>query len=310
MILAALPGLGGEDADTAELRLHIRPNEVLTYNWSISTNSESSGHERGKNFTLKAETGFNMVMALQGSLGNRKDSTTPVTVRTRDVSYLDKRSIDTSKTELTLSRGKMKYIEDGKVLVDSDNDVGLDRMKDYQEHIKRMEAAEMRMTLDPAGRQSDVQGDDAVVKAIKNGGAQGVFPILSGKATKVGDSWEDTFVMPMMQDFKLAQPASVRSHMTFSRWNESLGRKLAQIDIISKWDNRDLKGENDAGMLVEITKVNGSGGGTCLFDPASGHFVEGTLSYTMKYRIDGEKEGQKSGLDVSAKTQFTFTEKK
>jgi len=232
---------------------------------------------------------------------------TPVSIRIKDQTYSDKRSVENSKTDLFIAKGKMKYSENDKVVVDSDNDIGLDRFAEYQTQLKNIETAEMRAVLDAAGRQSDVQGDPTLVESIKNGGAQGIFPILTGRETKVGESWEDSFAMPKISEFVLARPAQVKSTMTFTRWQEKDGKKLAVIDLVSIWDAQELKGENKDGMLVEITRVDGRGAGSCLFDPETGRFVEGSITFAMKYRIDGEKDGQKSGLDVNGKTRFTFT---
>jgi hypothetical protein len=240
---------------------------------------------------------------------SKKNEGVPVSIRIKDQTYVDKRSIEDSKTELFIAKGKMKYTENGKVMIDSDNDIGLDKMGMYQEHFKKMEGSEMRAVLDPAGRQTEVLGDEALVQSIKNSGAQGIFPILSGKETKVGESWDESFSMPQIGDFKLARPLTVRSRMTFTKWTEKDGKKLAQVELKTLWDTQDLRGENAQGMLVEITKVFGSGDGSCLFDPATGRFLEGVINFTMKYRIDGEQNGEKSGLDVSGKTKFTFTAK-
>jgi hypothetical protein len=153
-----------------------------------------------------------------------------------------------------------------------------------------------------------VQGESALVETIKNQ-AQAIFPILAGKEVKVGESWQDELKMPNLGDFKLAKPAVVRSKMTFAKWEVKDGRRLAQIELASAWEKQDLKGENTEGLLVEITKVNGCSTGTCLFDPATGQFVEGAIDVVIQYRIDGERDGQATGLDVSGKTAFKFTRK-
>lgn len=309
ILLFSVMGFAGEDA--AELRLKIAPSDVLNYAWTIHSASDSSGVERGRKFTLAADSTFGMTLMLRGlpvAPGKKKDGA-PVSIRIKDQSYLDKRSIEESKTEMFIAKGKMKYSENGKVLIDSDNDIGLDRMGEYQEHFKKIENSEMRAVLDAAGRQSEVLGDEAIVDSIKNSGAQGLFPILSGRETKPGETWDESFSMPQIGDFKLAKPLTARSKMTFTKWAEKDGRKLAQVDVVTTWDAQDLRGENEQGMLVEITKVQGNGTGSCLFDPATGRFSEGTINFEMKYRIDGEKNGEKSGLDVKGKTRFTFVGK-
>ena len=306
-----LAGCAAAGDDAADLSIKIAPNDTLNYVWTINSVSDSSGIERGRKFTLSADSTFGMTLILRGMpvAPAKKKEGAPISIRIKDQSYLDKRSIEDSKTELFIAKGKMKYTENGKVLVDSDNDIGLDKMGEYQDHFKKMEGSEMRAVLDPAGRQTEVLGDEAIVNSIKNSGAQGLFPILSGRETKVGESWDESFQVPQVGDFKLAKPLTVKSKMTFTKWVEKDGKKLAQIDLTTLWETLDLRGENESGMLVEITKVFGQGTGSCLFDAATGRFVEGTIDFTMKYRIDGEKNGDKSGLDVNGKTHFMFYSK-
>jgi hypothetical protein len=296
------------DSDVADLRLRIGSTEVLKYSWNISSASDSSGKEGDKVFNLVADSTFGMTLVMRGLPGKKDSPTAPVAIRIKDQSYTDKRSIEQSKTELYVAKGKVKYVENGKVLIDSDNDIGLDKIGNYQQQLKNLEGSEMRLSLDAAGRQSDVQGDAIIVEAIKNGGAQGIFPILAGKEVRIGESWEDSFSMPKIGDFTLAKPVVVRSKATFTKWEEKAGKKLARIDITSNWENGDLRGENARGMLVEISRVDGRGNGSCLFDTASGKFVEGTIKFDLRYRIDGEHNGQKSGLDVTGKTNFSFAE--
>ncbi|HYG75790.1 MAG TPA: hypothetical protein VEK08_12365 [Planctomycetota bacterium] len=293
------------EPDTADLRMKFAPNDTLLYDWTINAVSDSTGKEKEKNFTLAADSTFTMTLVLKAMNIRAKDGT-PVLIKVKDQTYHDKRSVENSKTDLFVAKGKMKYVENDKVVIDSDNDIGLDKFQAYQQQLKNIENAEMRATLDAAGRQSDVQGEPSLVDAIKNGGAQGIFPILAGREVKLGESWEDSFAMAKIAEFHLARPAQVRSKMTFSKWEEKNGRRLALIDMLTVWDSKDLKGENDDGMLVEITRVDGRGAGTCLFDPDSGRFVEGSITFNLRYRIDGEKDGQKSGLDVNGKTRFSF----
>lgn len=309
--------LSGAEGDAADLRLRIAPNENLRYAWTIATTSQSHGKERGRDFTLAAEVNYTMTLQLRG-LQPKRESTPPaqaapsaegtnVAVRIQDFTYVDKRAIADAKTEVHLAKGHVKCTENGKVVVDSDNDIGAERMGEYQRYIRNMENAELRIFLDHSGRQSKPEGDAALVDALKAGGAEGIFPILAGKTVKVGEAWESSFQLPQVSEFRLAKPAVVRSKMTFSKWAAKGGQNLAQIDVTSFWESRELKGENNSGLLVEFTQVDGGGTGTCLFDPAKGCFVEGALETTTKYRLDGEREGQTTGLDVTGKTRFTFT---
>jgi hypothetical protein len=179
-----------------------------------------------------------------------------------------------------------------------------------RERFRTIEATEVRLVLDNAGKPIDAQGDQNIVNAMKGSGAQGLFPILAGKTVKVGESWEDSFEMPQLGEFRLAQPAVIKSKMTFVKWEEKDGIKLARIETASTWANAELKGENGAGLLVEITKKEGSGAGWCLFDPIVGQFVDGELGMVMKYHIQGERGGEAVGLDVSGKTRYVFTRAK
>ncbi|MCY3020913.1 MAG: hypothetical protein NTW87_17995 [Planctomycetota bacterium] len=305
---ALLPGALAAADDSAELRLRIAPNEVQRYAWTITATSDSRGNEKGRPFVLTGDSAFTMTLVLRGlpAKPGVKTDKTRVAARIQDLSYSDKRAVDTAKTELTVSKGRIKCVENGKVVMDSENDIGLDRLVDYQQHIKSIENGEMRATLDAAGRQSEVEGEPALVDTLKGGGAEGIFPILSARETKVGESWEDSFSMTRIGDFKLARPAVVRSKMTFAKWVTRDDKKLAQLEIASAWDNQPLKGEHPEGLLVEITSIEGRGEGTCLFDPATGRFVEGAVNFGMKYHVTGEREGQTTALDVAGKTRFSF----
>src|SRR5262245_50116594 len=198
------------DDDTADLRLRIAASEVLSYNWTNEASSDSSGRELGKPFTLSAQKIFNLTLILRGM--PRRGDASPVAIRLRDLNYTDRRSIGTeSKTEMLISKNKVKYTENGKVLMDSENDIGLDRIAQYKDHAKAMENGELRVTLDAAGRQSEMQGESALVDTFKNSGVQSVFPVLAGKAVKIGESWDDSTSMAQLGEFKLAHPAVIRS---------------------------------------------------------------------------------------------------
>ncbi len=306
-VLAA-PQSGAGESDAADLRLRISSGEILRYNWNIDSTSQSSGRELGKPFTLTTNTVFGMMLVLRGF--PHRGEQTPVSLRLQDLSFIDRRSInEDSKTELLLSKSKVKYTENGKVLMDSENDIGLERLPEYQQHIKTIENGEMRVALDAAGRQSDMQGESALVETFKNNGVQSIFPILAGKEVKPGDFWTDSLSMAQIGGFKLSRPATVRSKMTFARWETKDGKRLALIEMVASWDKQDLKGEHPDGLLVEITRVDGTSTGTCLFDPSSGQFVEGSIAIKIKYRLDGERDGQSTGLDVNAKTSFSFAAK-
>ena len=291
-------------SESADFRIKIAPNQMQRFVWSTMSSSQSSGQEKGKPFTLSSESTSGMTLILRG-LPSKPDHL-PVMIRFQDFSWGEKRSIDEAKAEAYVSKNRIKCTENGKVTVDSENDVGLERVKEYQQHIKRMEESEMRAVLDSAGRQSDMQGDPQLVEMMKAGGAHGLFPILAGKELKLGETWEDTFSIPLMGEFKLARPVTVRSKMTFVKWEVVDGKEMARIDSTSSWDNDDLKGESPAGMIAEITGVNSRGTGTSLFDPVAGRYIEGTIEYNIKYKINGELNGQTTSLNVTGKSLFNF----
>jgi hypothetical protein len=316
LVVCAAWAVAGED-DAADLRFRIGSTDTVRYAWTIASASQSKVKDAGRSFSLSGDTGFSMTLALQGLPAVReagapipppgaKTAGGRVAIRIYDLTYTDKRAIDEAKTELHVAKGKVKYVENGKTVIDSENDIGLDRMADYQQYLKSVEGGEMRVVLDAAGRQSDIQGEAALVDAIKGAGAAGIFPILAGKEVKTGEGWEDSFTMTRIGEFKLARPAVVRSKMTFARWVTQENKKLAQIEIASTWENKELKGESPDGTLAEISQLEGRGSGTCLFDPAAGRFVAGTLTSMLKYRLDGERGGQTTGMDVNGRTDFTF----
>ena len=311
LFLVALLALSvsAAEGDAANLRLRFPQNEGLRYVWTLKSTSQSSGRERGQPFTLTKSNTTAMTMLLKGL--PPKGEGTPVSLRLQDFTYSEKRSIGPdSAVELTASKGHIKYTENGKVLVDSDNDIGVEQLANFQQHIKSLENADLRAVLDPAGRQMEMQSDNALVEGIKKL-SQGIFPILAGKEVKEGETWEDSFKIPALgEDFKLARPALVRSKMTFAKWVEKDGVRLAQIELVSAWEKQDLKGENATGLLMEFSNIDGRSIGTCFFDPAKGQFTEGAIESELKYRLDGELNGETTGLDVTGKTVSTFAVKK
>ena len=293
----------------ANLQLRFPQNETLRYTWTMKSLSQTSGREMGKPFTLTKNSEVAMLLLLKGL--PLKGVNAGVSLRLQDYAYSEKDSIGPDVTaELTAGKGHIKYLENGKVVLDSENDIGSDKLPEFQQHIKDLESSEMRAVLDPAGRQIEMKSDNALTEDSLKKMARGIFPILAGKEVKVGESWEDSFEMPELGDFKLARPALVRSKMTFVKWVEKDHTPLAEIEVVSAWEKKVLKGENDKGLLVEFSEINGHGIGTCHFDPAQGRFVDGDMATETKYRLDGELNGETTGLDVSSKTSFAFTLKK
>ena len=308
VLLALATGCFAADDDAAELKLRIKPGDTLHYTWTITANSSSTGRHDGQPFTLSNDSVFTMTLQIKGLPA--KGEQTPVSLRLQNISYTDRRSIgDDVKTELTVSREKVKYTENGKVLIDSENDIGTDSVSTYLDQMKLLETGEAHTLMDASGRQSEMQGESAMVEMFRSGGAQTIFPLLAGKSVKPGESWQDTFSMPNIGDFKLAKPAVVHSKVTFAKWETKDGKKLAQLELVSAMEHTELKGENPRGMLAEISHVNDTVTGTALFDPATGYFVEGTITNDEKYHIDGELDGQKQGMDKSGKSTVSFVKK-
>ncbi|HLX60039.1 MAG TPA: hypothetical protein VKX17_02035 [Planctomycetota bacterium] len=295
------------DEVRADLTFKLPPGQVAKYRWTTFSNTESSGREKDQVFTLKKDLSLEMDLVLKGLA--RKTPGLPLSVKAEKYGYSEKTSIGSDVGEIVAMKGKFKVTHSGKVIVDSDNDVGLEEIKNLQQGLKQIEAGEMVVTLDPAGKEiGEAEGDETAIDVIKGSGAEGLFRLLAGRELKPGDSWEDSQTLPNMATFKLAKPAVIRSKSTFVGWETKDGKRLARIDVASTWDTSDLKGENGEGLLVEITRVEGKGAGRCYFDPALSRVVDGELSVNSKYRIDGKKDGQSTGLDVVGKTVFSFKE--
>jgi hypothetical protein len=314
LLLAAVVGpvgaMAGEAAGAAaNLSFRLTPEQLLEYRWTIETHNVSEGREKGRAFKLTDDSIFEMTMALKGLLLKREG--TPVGVHLRDTSYKNSKSIDQSRIDMEVTSRSMKVIQDGKTVVDSDNDIGLDRVNDLRERYKTLESNEVRLVLDPTGKPLDATGDANIVAALKSGGAQGLFPPLAGKAVEVGGTWKSTLEIPQLGEFRLAKPVEIVSQMTFTGWEEKAGVKLARILIESSWENATVHGESNKGMLAEITRTGEakSGGGSCLFDPASGHFVEGGVTMNIQYHIEGEQNKEAVGLDVTTRSSYTFKKK-
>src|SRR6185295_8367582 len=230
----------------------------------------------------------------------------PLAFKIEHYSSNEKKAVNTDVLETHMSKGKIKIAQNTKVIVDSENDIGLDDVKAFQETYKHIVAGEMRTTIDPSGKEvGETEGEPNTIDVIKASGADGLLRLVTGRELRPGMTWEDSQTMPVIASFKLAKPAVIRSKSTFAGWETKNGKRLARIDIQSAWDTADLKGENEEG-LVEITKVEGKSGGTCLFDPAAGQFIDGVIEVSSKYRIGAKKVNQSTNLDVVSTTKFTF----
>ncbi len=294
-----------EENAAADLSFKLAPDQTAKYQWSTTAGTETSGRERGEVFTFKSDLSAVMTLVFKGL--PRKGPGMRLNLRIENYAYNDKKSVGNDVGEIQASKGKIKVLQTGKIVVDSDNDIGLEEVKAFQESLKSVEEGKMEVTLEPNGKEvSEATGESAVIDTIRAMGAEGMMRLLPGREIKPGETWEDSQPIPSVASFKLAKPVVVRSHSTFIGWETKDGKRLARIEIKTQWDPADLKGDNGAGLLVEITRVQGQSLGTCLFDPSKGQFVEGKIEATSKYRIDGKKDGETTGLDVTGKTVFAF----
>lgn len=294
----------GESA-TADLSFKLAPDRTARYVWTTTSNTETSGRERGEAFSFKADLSIVMNVVFKGLAP--KGPGMRLGLRIENYAYNDKKTMGAEVGEIQASRGKIKVIQNGKTVVDSDNDISVEDVKEFQKSLKSIEDGQMIVTLEPNGKEvGEAAGESTVIDTIKATGAEGMMRLLPGRDLTPGQTWEDSQSMPSIATFKLAKPLVVRSTSTFAGWETKDGKRVARIDIKTIWDPAELKGENGEGMLVEVSHVQGVGAGTALFDPASGQFVEGLLEATSRYRIDGKKDGLSTGLDVISKTKFTF----
>jgi hypothetical protein len=313
-VLRAGAGFAGDaDGERADLRLRIASSDQLRYKWTIDAESETTGRELGQPFTLRQNSRSTMTILMNGMPRAKDAETFPVTITIQDFALNQKLAIgseskaEPSETfELIASKSALKQLKDGKVVVDSENDIGMEQAGELQQYIKNIEGNPMRAVLDAAGRKTELATDTPLLEGFKNN-AHGLFPILAGKEVKPGDAWEDSFSMPKLDQLQLAKPVVVRSKMRFAKWEFKNGRRLALIEIATAAENKELKGESPKGMLAEITKLESIGAGTCLFDPASGQFVEGSVAMNTQYHVDGQQpDGSTTGTDRKEKFTFSF----
>lgn len=306
-ILFVLVSVSLSAAENADLVFRLVPGQIAKYQWNTTGSTESGGREMGKPFILKSESTTEMTVSFK-ALPKRADIPgQPLLIKIENYSYRDKKSVGDDIGEVIAGKGKVKATQNGKAIVDSENDISLDDVKSFQQAIKKIETGEMRISLDGAGKfLGDPTGDGQVIELIKASGAESLPRILAGRTVTLGEQWADSQSINYIASFKLAKPTSVRSTATFKGWEEKNGKKLARFDIDAIWDTANLNGENEEGLLVEVTRVQGASAGTCYFDPATGQYAEGRFDVLSKYRIDGKKDGQSTGLDVSGKMSFSF----
>jgi hypothetical protein len=305
--------------ESADLTFKLPAGQSVRYQFTSTSSSVSVALPSGAapaNTTplqIKSDGSTQMVLTFKslasaGTPAAPAAKGTPVSIRIQNYALKDKRSMGDDSGELEASRGHIRAVRNGKVTIDSINDVGLAEVKEYQQLLQLIESGEMRVTLEPSGRMGiDADGDPTVIDVVHACGAEGMLRLAAGKALKPGEAWDDAQTMTTVGAFKLAKPLAVRARSIFRGWETKDGVRLARIEIASVWDPADLKGENEDGVEVGISNVNGEGGGSALFDPAKGQFVEGSVQVTTKYRLNGkQKDGTTTQMDVSSKTAFSF----
>lgn len=316
-VLLLFPTLLRAADDKADLTFRIEPGQSVKYVWRSENESETKGRNEGKPFTLKHDSATDVNISLRG-LPRRADvQGTPISIRADKYSTKDiKANGEDDKAEFTAGNGKIKATqflvnEKGekieKKLLDSDNDIGLDEIKNLQTMIKQIETGEMKWMIDSSGKfTGDPTGELQLTDLVRAVGVEGLPRLLAGREVKVGEKWTDSQDIPYISTFKLAKPAVVRSTGTFKGWEEKNGKKYARLEIEAAWDPDKLNGESSEGMLVEITRVQGVSTASCLFDPATGQFLEGRYDVRAKYRLDGAQGAERVGLDVTSKMSFSF----
>lgn len=180
--------------------------------------------------------------------------------------------------------------------------------------FKAMAGAEMTVTMDPAGKVSDVKIPDKMKEAIQNsGGAQGMGQMFSdenlkkmtgaggvilpeGPLTK-GKTWQQTVEMKMPFG-----AMKVVSDYTDEGQAERGGSTVEQIGIKSKMTMDEGK-EPNTGMTIKLKDQSGKG--HAYFDAKAGRLVESTLDQTMKMEMNmgGQEMTQTMVQKVSFKLQ-------
>ena len=309
LLLAACawPARGGEDAEPADLRLRLAPGQMLRYAWTLDAVSDSKGQELGKPLDLHMDKTIRMTAVILGEAPPKGEKDLAGLLRFEDLSIQENRRIgEASKSVLQLDNQTILVKENERVLVDSRNDIGLDKLTMYQRGLRSLQRSAARIYFDAAGRQTRVEGDRILLSTAHGGHSQGLFPSLSGESSKPGASWEGSFELPALAEVKLDTPAAVRTRATFARWDVLDGRRLAMLDVLAAWESRDLQGRDENGLSVTVTRLEAQGGGVYHFDPREGRFVQGTMKFQLKYHLQGKRENDTTDLDVSGRARFNF----
>lgn len=306
--VAAVEVAGGEpDERPAELRLQLAAGQTLRYGWAIESASDSKGQELGKPLDLRTQRSMRMAVVLEGAQPPQGETGLAAALRFENVALQENRIIgDAARSVLRVDRQDIQFTENNRVLIDTRNDVGVEKISPYQRALRGLERSAARLLLDAAGRQTRVEGDRLLLEAAHAGQAAGLFPALAGAAAKPGAAWEGQFEIPSLADVRLERPALVRTRTTFAKWDRRDGRDVVLLDMLAAWESRDLEGRDAAGLTVRLTRLEGQGAGSYSFDPRAGCFVEGVMTFRLRYRLEGERQAESTALDVSGRGRFSF----
>jgi hypothetical protein len=303
----ALALLAAEEQPTALLQIRIKPGETYRYLWALDSASTSTGMEKEKPLKLQVEKFTRVNVVLAGEEPPKGEEALSCLLRFEGLGLQENRRIgDASASTLQVERQNVVYTENNRVLVDSRNDIGMDKITAHQKALRFLEKNVARIVFDQACKQTRVEGDRLLLDTAHGGNSRGLFPQIFGRETKVGESWAGSFEIPALAEVELERPVTVRTRATFAKWHPLDGRSLAMIDVLSSWDGMDLKGTDAEGLTVSLTGVEGHGAGVYLFDPENGRFVTGNMSFQLRYRLEGEREGEKTTLDVNGQSRFNF----
>ncbi len=311
-ILAGLwtsPALQAASEDKDEgvpLQFKLPSDQTQTYSWEVTSHQSSKGMDLGKKLDLKSDKSMKMTVLLRGGKSKLKKGVLAI-LRFQGLEMIeDRQAGKDTKTYLKVGRNTIYSKENDRVLIDSQNDIGLDKITDYQRQMRGMEKGELRVELDRTGRPMSKTGESALMETLHGGNAQSIFPVLPEQQVKLKETWDSRFQIRSLGDLKLNEPAIVLTRARLAEWQTLEGRKVALIEVVSAWETDHLTGRDKQGLSVTISELKGLGSGVCTFDPAEGRFLEGSLSFKMDYRMEGSREGETTNIDVEGKTRFTF----
>lgn len=309
VLFLCAPASRAEDSKpaSAELRLKLPPGQTLRYAWALETLHESKGQERGKPLELRVARSIRMTVVLTCEAAPADEPGLAALMRFENLSLQESRTFgEALRSVLRVDRQNIQYTENNRVLIDSRNDVGLEKISAYQRGLRGLERSAARLRLDFTGRQTRVEGDRLLLDVAHGGNAAGLFPVLPGTTTSPGVSWDGRFEIPALADLKLDKPAGVQTRTTFAKWDQRGGKPVALLDMLAAWDGQTLQGRDATGLTVRITRLEGQGGGVYLFDPDAGRFVEGAMTFRLAYHLDGTRENESTALDVTGRGRFSF----